>query len=107
MSGLTASTAAPAVFHCTAGKDRTGVISALLLETLGVSRDQVVDDYSLTAHYRAVGKDSAGFELMIARGAPPEAVETEAHLDSFRIRRLYEHWVTEGSLARADDQPAS
>jgi hypothetical protein len=42
-----------------------------------------------------------------ARGAPPEEVETEAHLDSFRIRRLYEHWVTEGSLARADEQPPS
>jgi hypothetical protein len=35
-----------------------------------------------------------------ARGTPPEEVEQEGSLDSFRIRRLYEHWVTEGSLER-------
>lgn len=36
------------VFHCTAGKDRTGMAAALLLELLGVHRDDVMDDYLLT-----------------------------------------------------------
>jgi protein-tyrosine phosphatase len=36
------------VIHCSAGKDRTGVAVALLLEALGVPREQVVADYVLT-----------------------------------------------------------
>src|SRR6185503_4889513 len=39
---------APAVFHCTAGKDRTGVAAALVLLALGVPRDVVLADYLLT-----------------------------------------------------------
>jgi protein-tyrosine phosphatase len=39
----------PLVMHCTAGKDRTGVATALLLSVLGVPRDTVVTDYTLTA----------------------------------------------------------
>ncbi|MCR8642726.1 tyrosine-protein phosphatase [Paenibacillus sp. N1-5-1-14] len=37
------------LFHCTAGKDRTGVIAALLLELLGVPEKTIVEDYALTA----------------------------------------------------------
>jgi protein-tyrosine phosphatase len=39
----------PVVFHCSAGKDRTGVLSALLLALLGVDHETIVQDYSLTA----------------------------------------------------------
>lgn len=35
----------PAIIHCTAGKDRTGVTTAFLLTLLGVPRDQVYSDY--------------------------------------------------------------
>lgn len=38
----------PLVFHCTAGKDRTGFASALLLTLLGVPWETVVDDYLRT-----------------------------------------------------------
>jgi protein-tyrosine phosphatase len=38
----------PAVLHCTAGKDRTGFAVALILLALGVSREQVLQDYLLT-----------------------------------------------------------
>ena len=38
----------PLVFHCTAGKDRTGFASALLLTLLGVPWDAVMDDYLRT-----------------------------------------------------------
>ena len=41
--------ALPAVFHCAAGKDRTGVLAALLLGALGVPRSIVLADYGLTA----------------------------------------------------------
>ncbi len=40
--------ALPAVFHCTAGKDRTGLLAALVLGTLGVPDDVIVEDYALT-----------------------------------------------------------
>ena len=39
---------APAVFHCAAGKDRTGVISAVLLSLLGVPDDTIVLDYAFS-----------------------------------------------------------
>ena len=43
----------PLVFHCTAGKDRTGFAAAMILLSLGVPRDVVMQDYLLTnAHYK-------------------------------------------------------
>jgi protein-tyrosine phosphatase len=38
----------PALFHCTAGKDRTGIVAALVLSLVGVEPDVVVHDYTLT-----------------------------------------------------------
>ncbi len=46
---LTDPNAAPAVVHCSAGKDRTGIVSALLLGLLGVEDDTIVADYALSA----------------------------------------------------------
>ena len=40
--------ALPHLFHCTAGKDRTGFAAALILLTLGVSKDEVMEDFLLT-----------------------------------------------------------
>jgi len=39
----------PLVFHCAAGKDRTGVLAALVLGILGVDDEVIVDDYVITA----------------------------------------------------------
>jgi hypothetical protein len=38
----------PLVFHCAAGKDRTGVVAALILDIVGVPRDDIVEDYAVT-----------------------------------------------------------
>ncbi len=43
----------PAVVHCTAGKDRAGFASALILRTLGVPMETVTEDFLLTNHYTA------------------------------------------------------
>jgi protein-tyrosine phosphatase len=47
----------PAVIHCTAGKDRTGLVVAMLLLTLGVPEETVIADYTLSnlfyEHFRA------------------------------------------------------
>ena len=39
----------PVVFHCTAGKDRTGVLAAMVLTAIGIVDDDVVEDYTLSA----------------------------------------------------------
>jgi len=44
-------TDAPMVFHCTAGKDRTGFAAALILQALGVARPVVMQDYLLSNTY--------------------------------------------------------
>jgi protein-tyrosine phosphatase len=39
------------LFHCHAGKDRTGIIAALLLSLAGVDDDAIAQDYALTGEY--------------------------------------------------------
>lgn len=41
----------PAVIHCTAGKDRAGVVTALILSVLGVPDETIVADYTLSNHF--------------------------------------------------------
>ena len=43
----------PLVFHCTGGKDRTGICAALLLTLLGVSREKIIGDHLLSNTYNA------------------------------------------------------
>jgi protein-tyrosine phosphatase len=56
--------ALPAVFHCAAGKDRTGLLAALLLGAMGVSHDDIVADYVLTV------EGMARFQIWAAREWP-------------------------------------
>ncbi len=39
----------PTAIHCASGRDRTGVVAAMVLEAVGVQREQVIHDYSLSA----------------------------------------------------------
>ena len=48
---LTSGDAFPALVHCTAGKDRTGVVIALILAVLGVPDEIIAADYALSARY--------------------------------------------------------
>lgn len=43
-----ATSTGPVVFHCAAGKDRTGILAAITESLVGVPRDVVVGDYELT-----------------------------------------------------------
>lgn len=38
----------PILFHCTSGKDRTGVVVACLLQVLGIDRRIIIDEYLLS-----------------------------------------------------------
>ena len=46
---LIAGTDGATIVHCAAGKDRTGVVVALALAEVGVTREAIVDDYARTA----------------------------------------------------------
>ena len=86
----------PAVFHCSAGKDRTGVLAALVLSVLGVPDDIIAIDYHLStaaverlvAWLRATGQ-AASEEMPRQPGAlltcPPEAMHR--FLDTLRSWR--------------------
>ena len=66
----------PAVEHCTAGKDRTGVFSAILLTALGVPRDIVVQDYLLSNEYLlapdTIATTTADLQRAFGLAEPPD-----------------------------------
>ncbi len=79
------------LWHCTDGKDRTGLASALLLTALGASRETIFEDYLITNTYNAtvieplrknltaVGMDPDKIDAMIfASGGAIEAYLTRA-----------------------------
>jgi protein-tyrosine phosphatase len=83
------------LFHCTAGKDRTGVASALILRELGVPDDAVLDDYELTTQYRS------GRRLAELRPRFDEAgIDLEKFLPFFTAQRE----VLAAALADIDDR---
>lgn len=53
---------APLAFNCSAGKDRAGTAAALILSALGVPRETVVHDYSLSDDYVDYMEEFAGDE---------------------------------------------
>jgi len=46
-----ATSSGPTLVHCAAGKDRTGVSIAMVLALLGAKREDIVDDYLVTAQH--------------------------------------------------------
>jgi protein-tyrosine phosphatase len=68
--------ALPAVFHCAAGKDRTGILAALLLSSLGVADADVVTDYALTGE--AVPRMLAAWKAAEAKQARPDSAAAVA-----------------------------
>jgi protein-tyrosine phosphatase len=77
--------ALPGLVHCSAGKDRTGVVTALILGALGVPDDIIAADYALSASYldpdaaavisriQAIGGAASRLSLSVL-GSPPELI---------------------------------
>src|SRR5689334_15581396 len=61
----------PVLYHCSAGKDRTGWLTAVLLELLGVDRDVIMADYLGTNEYSRAAHASI-IEAMRAKGRPAD-----------------------------------
>jgi protein-tyrosine phosphatase len=68
MKVLIASQGRPILFHCTAGKDRTGFAAAVLLRILGVPHNVVLEDYLLTNDYLFATYRRRLFLLGVLRG---------------------------------------
>ena len=69
----------PTVFHCTAGKDRTGVIGAFVLDILGVDMETIEADYELSnlAREGLIAQTARDSERRKATGdVPPEGLPT-------------------------------
>ncbi|GAA4503199.1 tyrosine-protein phosphatase [Hymenobacter ginsengisoli] len=63
------------LFHCTAGKDRTGIGAALVLAALGVDRATILRDYAATDVYWQAGR-AQSLQRMSQAGMSAEAVNT-------------------------------
>jgi protein-tyrosine phosphatase len=63
----------PALVHCAAGKDRTGLVVALILDLLGVDHEAIVRDYALTA--KALPDVLLMLDITLPPGAPPVLLE--------------------------------
>lgn len=111
---VVASSPGPVLVHCTAGKDRTGVVVAVLLRAVGVRRADVVEDYLRTeanlprlwAALRAAGvPEPRNRTLMGVQAAALEAVldEVEAH-EGGVAGWLAAHGVEDAVLARLADR---
>jgi protein-tyrosine phosphatase len=94
ISGLARPSGLPALFHCAAGKDRTGVLAALILRLLGVDETDVLRDYlasregtpawrreSYLPALRALGGDEAEFGRVHA-AHPPALVSALRDIDA-------------------------
>ena len=73
----------PVAFYCTAGKDRTGIIAAIILSVLGVPDEAIVEDYSLSANVYAEMNDHKAMVGALSQrnldpktflGAPPDVM---------------------------------
>jgi protein-tyrosine phosphatase len=104
----------PVLYHCTAGKDRTGMLTALLLSGLGLDDSVVADDYARSAHgmramidwFRRSGQASPD-QRMREMGLDPSiagqlvAAKRETMLGTLQDLRA-EHSTIEGFLKSLD-----
>lgn len=84
----------PLLVHCTAGKDRTGVLVALLLTMLGVSRNEVERDYLRSECFlrRPGAVDDLGRRIEAMTGSAPDrgTIEVLAGVDRGYLEATFE-----------------
>ncbi|MBR2812742.1 MAG: tyrosine-protein phosphatase [Solobacterium sp.] len=94
----------PLLFHCSAGKDRTGTAAILILLALGADEDLITKDYLLTNDYR-----KAVIERVMAEKADLIARDPEEKDKVIAYEGVFEqcvHYVLDGILARYPDYDA-
>jgi protein-tyrosine phosphatase len=85
----------PALVHCAIGKDRTGVLVALLLDAAGVEREAIVADYALShqtlGHIREQLEQSEAFQAL-AQHIPAFVFDATPETMERFLDRLYDRW---------------
>lgn len=84
----------PVLYHCSAGKDRTGVTTALVLTALGVPRDTVVADYLLSNKYYAMPVETAvqragSAEMSFFSRLPPDVARVFAGVEAEYLQAVF------------------
>lgn len=82
----------PLLIHCTAGKDRTGFISAMILAMIGVGRAAIFKDYLASSGRRTQAATEATRALIEARGgglATPEMIDILMGVDGAYLDRSF------------------
>jgi protein-tyrosine phosphatase len=87
------------LYHCTAGKDRTGVATALILSALGVPRETIYADYLLSNRFYHPRASSSA-------GPPPELASVLTGVDESYLRAVFDtidvqYGSTDAYLAQA------
>lgn len=115
---LIADDPAPALFHCAAGKDRTGLVAAVLLGAVGVAEQDVIEDYAATRRSLARIVErlraSDAYQYVFAE-LPPDTLHAEpATMESLLARVADAHGsmrdyllasgVDDATLARLEEQ---
>jgi protein-tyrosine phosphatase len=95
---LLAGDALPVLIHCHAGKDRTGFVIAMLLAALGVSHDDIVEDYVTTAKYFIPAREAKAMSAWAERSFGIR-IEPAAAIPMVDARRDY----IEASFAAIDE----
>ena len=85
----------PLVFHCAAGKDRTGVLAALVLDLLAVAPEVIVADYLMTAermeYILGRYRSDPDFEARMA-SVPPSRFSVQASTMERFLDVLHQRW---------------
>lgn len=82
------------LFHCTAGKDRTGIGAALLLYALGVPEQTILDDYLESNEYRKVENEKM-VQQMVALGIKEQVAKDLSGVKSQYLMAAYEAIMTQ------------
>lgn len=80
------------LFHCTAGKDRTGIIAALLLLIAGVDRHDIIADYALTASAEELIDKLR--QRALDAGSQPDHIDRVLASDTATMQAMLEHLDT-------------
>ncbi|NEA37047.1 tyrosine-protein phosphatase [Streptomyces sp. SID13031] len=79
----------PVVVHCKSGKDRTGLLVALLLDLVGVPREEIATDYAISeqrlgvlARIAALPVDERAAALVLSRTLPETILDSLEYVDT-------------------------
>jgi protein-tyrosine phosphatase len=94
----------PLLFHCAAGKDRTGITAAVLLGVLGVPDEVILDDYELTSTYFTPRRMDALAPAMSEHGVTEDQLrpllEARRPVLTAMLAHLHERWGGFDAYAR-------